>query len=278
MPELPEVETVVRTLRPLLIGKRLLSLERGHPRVVDNIGIRALNRRIVDRRVRAIERRGKLLLFLLNEDLIVIHLRMTGRLVPVAGGGATSPHTAARIRLREGGSLDFQDVRKFGRIYYFKDRASFESRFAGLGPEPLAPDFSAARMHALLQKRHSRLKPLLLNQNFLAGLGNIYVDEILWKARLHPRRIASTIDERENARLFRALQEILTRAIAACGTTFRDFSFLGERKGEYFRHLKVYGRQGSRCPRCSNLILKYRCSGRGTHICPHCQRPPEISG
>lgn len=277
MPELPEVETVVRTLRPLLVGKRLGSLERGHPGVVDNIGIRNLNRRIANRRVRAIERRGKLLLFLLDGDIIVIHLRMTGRLIPLDGDAATLPHTAARIHLKDGGALIFQDVRKFGRIYYFKDRADFDSRFPRLGPEPLAPDFSAARLHDSLQKRHSRLKPLLLNQDFLAGLGNIYVDEILWRARLHPWRIASTIDRRENGRLFRALQAILIKAIAACGTTFRDFTFLGEKKGEYFRHLKVYGRQGDPCPRCSHIILKYRCSGRGTHICPHCQQWPELS-
>lgn len=271
MPELPEVETVVRTIRPDLLGKQIVGVRSiGSVKVFDPLGARRLNSIVANQEVVAVNRRGKYILIeLASGGAITIHLRMTGRLLFGPIESSECHHLAAVIQCSDGCDLYFKDVRKFGRIAWVEDRGILDRR---LGIEPLSQNFTVLALGVLLQHHSRRLKPLLLDQKVLAGLGNIYVDEVLWRAQLHPERVSNTVDRSECQALHTAIRSILKRAIHFQGTSFSDFYFGEGKRGRFYDQLAVFGQAGKMCRRCKTNIIKMRVAQRGTHICPNCQQ------
>jgi formamidopyrimidine-DNA glycosylase len=275
MPELPEVETTARTLRPDLTGRTIVAV-RGidYPPLVEPLAPGSFAQRLVGQRIEAVGRRAKLvLLHLGNGEVLSIHLRMSGRLCVRPTEELPAPHTHAVLDLDNGRALHLRDPRKFGRMRLFTAE-EFVAMGLRLGPEPIMEGFTvavlAARLHA---RRRARLKAVLLDQRFLAGLGNIYADESLFRARLHPLRPAGSLSPEETARLHHAIQSVLSEAIAAEGTTLGDMGYLfGEgRSGSFAERLCVYGRQGEPCPACGAPIVRQVIAGRSSHFCPRCQ-------
>jgi formamidopyrimidine-DNA glycosylase len=271
MPELPEVETIVRTNRARLRGRRIIAFESRWPKnVVPDL--RTVQQAVRDRTVVQIRRRGKFIIFCLSDGArLLIHLRMSGRLEWAAPGQPEPPHVRAAWDLDNGQRLLLCDARKFGRIIYTREPRLVT---ATLGPEPLDPRLTPSRLAALLRSRRRQLKPLLLDQSVIAGLGNIYTDEALFRARLHPLTRADQLDDRQIRRLHRAIRAVLCEAIRRHGTTI-DWIYPG---GWMQKHLRVYGRAGQPCRRCGTPIIALRVGQRGTHICPRCQdgRPDAV--
>lgn len=274
MPELPEVETVARGLREPLVGRTITAAWVDWPRSVACPPVGDLAPSIAGRRIVAVGRRGKYVVIGLDLGCLLIHLKMSGRLHVVPAAEPLDKHVHVLFDLDDGRQLRFRDVRKFGRVYLVDDP---EQITAGLGPEPLDDAFTLAEFRRLLARRRGRLKSLLLNQQFLAGLGNIYADEALFVARLHPLRPADSLTPAEQARLYEGIRAVLGRAVASRGTTLSDGGYtdaLG-RAGGYQDRIAVYGRTGEPCLRCQAPIERIVLGGRSTHFCPHCQARPE---
>jgi len=273
VPELPEVETVVRDLRPLLVGRRFTGVWAG-PLALRKPWTRGWERRLTGRRVEAIRRRGKWIVAEMERgDRLVVHLGMTGQLTVAPAEAPTKPHTHLVFDLDEGaGQLRFRDVRRFGSATLFQADEDVEAFFraAGLGPEPFGLD--AAYWRQRLAATARCLKAVLLDQRVVAGVGNIYADEALYAARLHPARIASGMGAREADRLRRAVETVLNRAIERRGSSIRDYVGGAGQKGEMQTEFRAYGRTGEPCPRCGALIERVRLAGRSTHFCPVCQK------
>jgi len=288
MPELPEVETIARGLRASLVGRTVVGVEVRWARSLIPPDPTTFARRLVHRGqvVTDVTRRGKWVVITLSGgDTLLVHLRMTGQLVLEPGGGYGKPpysggecpddrHVRALLFLDDGRRLRFSDQRKFGRIVL---TAKPQQVLGDLGPEPLGDDFTPARLREMLAQRRGRIKPLLLNQRFLVGLGNIYTDEALWQAGIHPLRRADTLSPAEVRRLHRAIRSVLRAAIASGGTTLPDAAYQQPdgRSGEFASRLAVYGRVGQPCPRCGTTIERIKISQRGTHLCPRCQPWPK---
>ncbi len=270
MPELPEVETVVRHIRPNVVGRRIESAEIHWKRTVEPLTPARFRSAVKGATVERVWRRGKYIVFDLGgHGSLVGHLRMTGRMQVGASPGA---HVVVSLALDDGRGFHFIDVRKFGRLVWARRS---EDALPALGPEPLGDAFTADWFSRALRKRHRRLKPLLLDQSFLAGLGNIYVDEALFAARLHPLRPASTLRRPAADRLHEAIRTILAAAVEHEGSTFDRFYRTPEGKpGSYQHKFQVYGRTKKPCRRCAAPVRKLVVGGRGTHICPRCQRAP----
>lgn len=272
MPELPEVETVRRTLATALRGRRILALGAlNWPRTLETPTPEQLRERLVDRAIGDVDRRAKYLLIRLdNDETLVVHLRMTGRLLVVPASTPLDTHTRLVITLDNATELRFVDARKFGRVGLL-GRDQLAQLDARLGPEPLAEEFSIAQLAGLLSGRRARIKPLLLDQQVLAGLGNIYVDEALWRARIHPLRSADTLTGEEIALLHRSIVDVLSEAVERRGTTLLDYRDAWGEKGENQNFLNAYDRTGQPCVRCGSPIEKMIVGQRGTHFCPTCQ-------
>ena len=274
MPELPEVETVVRGLRAgKLPGRRICDARVFWPRSVQDLPPVAFCRRLRGLRVTALARRGKYVVMHLSDGAaLLVHLRMTGRLSLVDSYAPRDPHEHVVLNLDDGRDLRFRDPRKFGRWLL---TGTPQLQFDRLGPEPLDPAFTFERFAGLLQARAGMLKPLLLNQAFIAGLGNIYADEALWLARLHPQRSAASLTVAEQRRLYRAIRAVLRSGIAAAGTSLgtggANFYGVSGRSGRNQERLKVFRRSGAPCPRCRTSIVRLTITQRSTHICPRCQ-------
>jgi formamidopyrimidine-DNA glycosylase len=270
MPELPEVETVVRGLREPLIGRTILGATAHWPPTIAAPSTDEFAAMIAGRRVVSVGRRGKYVVIELDRGYLLIHLKMSGRLQVVPGDEPLDKHTHTFFELDDGHQLRFRDVRKFGRVYLVDDP---EQVTAVLGPEPLDGNFTLEDFRRLLVRRSGRLKSLLLNQSFLAGLGNIYADEALFAARLHPLRTADSLTAEEQARLYRAIRTVLARAVASHGTTLTDGGYTDARgqPGGYQRKIAVYGRAGEPCPVCLAPIEREVIGGRSSHFCPDCQ-------
>lgn len=264
MPELPEVETVVRGLQGAVAGRVITGVTARWPRAV-RPSAAAVARGLPGRRVTALTRRGKYLVFHLDRGALLIHLKMSGNLQVVPAGERCGRHVRTVFALDNGCELRFEDPRKFGRVYLADDPAEVVGR---LGPEPLPADFSADDFRALFRGRRGRLKPLLLNQEFIAGIGNIYADESCFGARLDPRRRVETLGDAELGRLYRSIRRALRRGIMLGGASL-DHVFRGGRFQDEFR---VYGRTGQPCPACGASICRVVLGGRSTHFCPRCQR------
>ncbi len=275
MPELPEVETVRRSLEAGLLGRRIASVTKvGWPRTIAAPAADVFQERVHDRLVTKLERRGKYIIIRLDAgEALVVHLRMTGRLTLSAATDEADAHTHVVFQLVDGGQLFFNDTRKFGRIWLLDDR-ELEALFARLGPEPLEEAFTRATFHTLLRHRKGRLKPLLLDQSLVAGLGNIYVDEALWTARLHPLRTVASLDDDDIDRLYEAIRSVLMEAVERRGTSFSDYRDAWGESGSNQHFLHVYGRAGEPCTHCGTPIERTVVAQRGTHLCPYCQTYP----
>jgi formamidopyrimidine-DNA glycosylase len=260
MPELPEVETIVRGLAPRLAGRRILAAEFRCERIV-----RGDPERIVGKTIRGVRRHGKFILVDFSDSTasLGIHLGMTGKLLFDAELG---PHSHAIITL-EGGTLVYDDIRQFGRIE-LSDR--FASRMQKLGPDPLAIDAEA--FISRLRARRAMVKPLLLNQGFLRGMGNIYTDEALYRAGIHPRALATRLSRARAAGLHTAIREVLLESIESGGSSVSDYVDTEGRRGSFQLSHRVYGKEGEPCPACSSAIRRILVGQRGTHFCPKCQK------
>lgn len=274
MPELPEVETVVRDLRAAgLIGRRIIGADVFWPRTIAEPPVPLFRKGLTGRGIVGVDRRAKYIIIALDDDRrLLIHLRMTGRLHFEAAGTVRARHEHVILHLDDGRTLRFTDTRKFGRWHLVSLPAA---QLECLGPEPLAPGFTVRVLGDAVRGRARLLKPLLLDQTVVAGLGNIYVDEALWDARLHPCRDAATLTASEVTALHAAIRRVLRRGIRSHGTTLgsgeTNFYSVSGRRGRNKDGLKVFRRQGCPCSRCGAVLQRITVGQRSTHLCPACQ-------
>ena len=272
MPELPEVETVVRTLRPRLVGKTVANVDLLRPDIVRSVE-KDLATRLRSRTVTDITRRGKKILIHLDDGAVCVHLGMTGRLTIDPHDAPPPPHTHMIWRLQDAtgkpltDQLRFRDPRRFGGVWWLTTCADAEQN---LGPEPLL--IRPAQLAQKLARTRRPIKPALLDQRLLAGLGNIYVDEALHEAKIHPLSLTCDLRPEQVAALTRAIKLILRRAIRHRGSTLRDYVDADGQKGGFQSLHRVYDRAGHPCPRCKTPIERIVLGGRSTHFCPRCQR------
>lgn len=281
MPELPEVETIARSLGPALIGRLILNADVRWSRTIADPSAPRFKRQIRGQIIQKVERRAKFLHLQLSGSHLLIHLRMSGdlhmrernaragkhdRLILLLSEALSDESSTVPVDPRsEAACLVFSDPRKFGRVW-LTDRV--ETVTSRLGPEPLGSAFTPSMLHQRLHRHHRRLKPLLLDQTFLAGLGNIYADEALHVAKLHPVKLSHTVTRPQAHRLHAAIRSVLHEGIRRNGASI-DWVYRG---GQFQNHFRVYGRQGEACPVCGTLISRIVVAQRGTHLCPHCQR------
>lgn len=276
MPELPEVETIRQDLIEQVKGKTIYGVRALMPDTIKNISGDAFAKKVRKSRIIEIGRRAKVLLFHLSSgDTILIHLKMTGQLIYTSSKKPLEKWTRVVFDLGEGRELRFQDMRRFGYIKLARtEDISNQPDFWEFGPEPLTADFTLDVFKKLLMSRsRGKIKPLLMNQNFIAGIGNLYADEILHYARVRPTRIAATLTEEEIAKIYKGIRTILPAAIRHRGSSVNMYVDLEGRQGGYVPHLQVYRRHGQLCYRDDGgIIERIRLGGRSAHFCPVCQR------
>ena len=283
MPELPEVETVARDLRGLVVGARITGVRVGWLKTLRSQDPAAFGAAVVGRTITGTSRRAKLVVLDLDDgSAITIHLKMTGQLFVVRSGALEDPYLRLVLTFADGRELWFRDIRKFGRVCVAR-RAGTDGDlvgelggakgFKGFGPEPLDAAFTVRRFRAGIRGRRGRLKPLLLDQGFLAGVGNIYADEALWAARLHPLRSAATLRPADEGRLYREIRRILAEAVDRRGSSVDDYT-APEGDGSMQERLLVYQRAGEPCARCGRPVRRIVIGARSTHFCSWCQRLP----
>jgi formamidopyrimidine-DNA glycosylase len=274
MPELPEVETIARSLRegiaerPSILLHQIIKVKLLWPRTLAEPQPSRVARLLTGRTIAGISRRGKFLVFDLGGVSLLMHLRMSGDLSVRSGSAPLEKHDRLVLWLEWKGNthqLAFNDTRKFGRVWVTRHP---EDVLGGLGPEPLDDALTPKQFHEFLVKRKRLLKPLLLDQSFLAGLGNIYTDEVLHLAKLHPLRRSDDVTENESKRLLSAIRSTLREGIRRNGASI-DWVYRG---GDFQNHFRVYGRAGEACPVCGTPITRLVVGQRGTHICEHCQK------
>jgi len=283
MPELPEVETIVRNLRPELVGRRIEKADLLWPRTLASPTPAKFKKQIAGQEIVSVTRRAKYINLQLSDFNLFVHLRMSGDLYIKEGKAASEKHDRLILYLTpgpfakhprgapersgegNGSKLVFNDTRKFGRVWLVRDP---DEVVGGLGPEPLGEEFTAQMLYDGLQSRHRQLKPLLLDQSFLAGMGNIYTDEALHIARLHPLAPSDSVDPEQAGALWGAVREVLQEGIRRNGASI-DWVYRG---GEFQNYFRVYDRAGQPCLVCGTAIERLVVGQRGTHICPNCQR------
>jgi formamidopyrimidine-DNA glycosylase len=286
MPELPEVETIVRDLAAKLKGSKIKSFKLLYKKAI-KVSPSVWRRRVVGQKISKVWRRGKQLIFDLGSgEHIVIHLKMTGQLIwkhkrqvvagghPIVGVGQELPNkfTRAIFYFSDGSELFFNDVRKFGWLKLVS-ADGLDKEFGRLGLEPLSSQLTGRKLQALFKaKSRSKIKAALMDQTKVAGIGNIYADEALWQARIRPARRVAKIKSSEWQTLATAIKKVLRLSIRHRGTSFSDYRDAQGQPGNFLNKLKVYGRGGKPCPRCGRPITKTRLGGRGTHYCEHCQK------
>jgi formamidopyrimidine-DNA glycosylase len=274
MPELPEVQTIISDLKAAGIEGAVITGARVYwSRTIAEPSMGAFCRRIKGQKISAIRRRGKFIVFdFISGDHLLMHLRMSGRLHWLAKKLPRKKHEHVILSFRGGKQLRFHDTRKFGRIYLTSDADTILDR---LGPEPLAAGFTRQIFAGRLSPRQRLLKPLLLDQTFIAGLGNIYVDEALWESKIHPCRIAASLNQNEIQALHRAIRRVLKRGLNNLGTSLgtgkANFYSIARHQGRNRDELRVFRRTDRPCPRCRAKIQKIIVGQRSTHICPKCQ-------
>lgn len=274
MPELPEVETVRRTLNGLVTGKTIERVSVMLRRIIQRPDDPALFAALLEgQTIRTIERRGKFLRFLMDDRTMVSHLRMEGRYGLYREEDPLEPHTHVIFHFTDGTALRYKDVRQFGTMHLFDSgRDLEEAPLRKLGLEPLDDAFTFEAFRDVIAGRSTKIKPLLLNQEYIVGIGNIYVDESLFLAGIHPEREAGSLSRQELRRLHEAIVRTLAEAVEAGGSSIKSY-VNGQGEIGLFQHqLKVYGRKDEACPSCGQAIVKTVVAGRGTHFCPGCQK------
>jgi formamidopyrimidine-DNA glycosylase len=279
VPELPEVETIARGLQRAVAGQRILNVTLGKTDFIDNPD--TLQSELAGRSIVCVERYGKFMLLRLGTKLnesdangqsaLLVHLGMTGLLMPARAAEPQAKHTHVIMQLSDGRELRYIDPRRFGRMAYLSGEILTEEllRF-GLDPLEMILEEFSGRVH----ERNARIKALLLDQSVLRGVGNIYADESLWKARIHPAKTGCLLKLEELKALYAALQKILHRAILLRGSSISDFMDVEGVPGEYQQHHRAYGREGKPCFRCKTKIRRIIVAGRSSYFCPNCQKPP----
>ena len=271
MPELPEVETVRKGLVSLVKNKTIAKVDVYWPRIIEFPEIDIFQQQLIGETIETVDRRGKYLIFEFTHYEMVSHLRMEGKYEFFDQPTALDKHSHVRFIFTDGSELIYHDVRKFGRMALLKKGTAKEYKgLTQLGPEPTDVDFDLADFKVKLKKA------LLLNQKIVAGLGNIYVDEVLWLAKIHPEQPANTLSSQSARQLREAIIEVIGKAKEAGGTTIRTYlNALGE-AGHFQQELHVYGQTGEPCSRCGTPIIKIKVAQRGTHLCPHCQKLKKV--
>src|SRR3989441_1158211 len=284
MPELPEVETVARGLRQAILGRRILSVTLGKTDFIDDPA--ALEQHLPGRQIEAVRRYGKFMLLRLsavngqtpvtaNGDAaaasLLVHLGMTGQIAPAPAGQPLEKHTDVFLLLDDGRELRYTDARRFGRLAYLT-KTLLAEELEGFGADPL--EVSKDEFRNRVCGRRARIKALLLDQSVLRGVGNIYADESLWRARIHPARLGANLNKKQTETLRRVLQEILKKAIVLRGSSISDFLDAEGEPGEYQRHHRAYGREGKSCYRCKTRIRRAVMAARNTYFLSRCQAPP----
>lgn len=287
MPELPEVETVRMQLRHKVVGKEITGVEVFHDKSVSHD--EQIEARLSGKVIADIDRIGKLMIFSFVDEsdlFLLAHLKMTGQFFFVDASGAISggghsmsttdmdlpmKHTRVGFHFTDHSALYFNDMRLFGYTKLASKEETDHAR-SKFGPEPIQDDFDADWFYKKLKARKTPVKAALLDQSFVAGLGNIYVDEALWRAHVRPTRRADKVTKKEAVALAAASGDVMKESILVGGTTFQHFKDTGGENGNFTDYLKVFGQQGTACPRCGATIVKIRCAGRGTHYCPGCQK------
>jgi len=287
MPELPEVETVARGLRRTILGRRILSVTLGKTDFIDDPA--ALQQHLPGRRIEGVDRYGNFMLLRLspaanserapaNGDAepasLLVHLGMTGQLAPCAAGQPCAKHTHVCLRLDDGRDLRYTDPRRFGRIAYLAE-APLAQELTDFGADPL--EVNAQEFAERIRSRRARIKALLLDQTVLRGVGNIYADESLWRAKIHPSRLGAQLSAKQTESLRRLLKVTLQKAILMRGSSISDFLDATGEPGEYQRHHRVYGREGKSCYRCGATVRRAIVAGRSSYFCPKCQPAPRGS-
>jgi formamidopyrimidine-DNA glycosylase len=281
MPELPEVESVRRQLEPTLVGRRFERVTIDDGRLVRPYDPAAVAAELEGERVAGVARRGKYLVVRFESGrVLLIHLRMTGSLLHLSGGSLPDdPHRRAVVGLDDGSAVAYRDVRRFGTWLLLEPGEVGPYLSAKVGDEPLDALFTAARLGERLAGRRTSLKAALLDQRTLAGMGNIYVDEALWRARLNPLRAAAGLDRSELRRLHRGIRAALEHGLARQGSTLRDYRLPDGSGGSMQEEFRIYGRGGEPCDRCGTPIARTQVAGRTTWFCPTCQpeEPPQAA-
>ncbi|OMP67474.1 DNA-formamidopyrimidine glycosylase [Domibacillus epiphyticus] len=277
MPELPEVETVRRTLIDLAVGKTVAKADVRWPKIVKRPEETVqFQDALAGETIQDISRRGKFLIFHLDHYALVTHLRMEGKFSVKEQSEPEAPHTHVVFTFTDGTELRYRDVRKFGTMHLFeKGTENRHAPLIGLGPEPFDVQFTADYLYDRLKRTSRQVKTALLDQIIVTGLGNIYVDEVLFRSRVHPHRRSTSISKEEAGRIHYFTKSVLAEAIDRGGSTIRSYVNSQGKKGTFQEVLNVYGRAGEACVECGEEIVKTKTGGRGTHICLHCQPLPE---
>ncbi|MCM3122682.1 MULTISPECIES: DNA-formamidopyrimidine glycosylase [unclassified Mesobacillus] len=274
MPELPEVETVRGTLEVLAVGKKISQVSVFWPTMIKKPSeVEQFNDALRGQTISEIGRRGKFLIFYTDDYALVSHLRMEGKYGLFSADEPVEKHTHVIFHFTDGKELRYKDVRKFGTMHLYAKGTEFDSQpLADLGPEPFSGDFSVEWLSEKLKRTNRKIKSALLDQKILVGLGNIYVDEALFRAKIHPERIANSLSREEEAVLYREIVSTLSEAVEKGGSTIRSYVNSQGQIGMFQLQLLVYGRKNEPCKVCGTPLEKTVVGGRGTHFCPTCQK------
>ena len=272
MPELPEVETVRRGLEKLILGKKISNINIRYPKMIKT-DLPEFQKEMPGQVIQSIGRRGKYLLFYLSDKVLISHLRMEGKYFYYPDQVPERKHAHVLIHFEDGGTLVYEDVRKFGTMELLAPEL-LEAYFVSkkLGPEPTEQDFDLGRFKLALKKSKKPIKSHLLDQTLVAGLGNIYVDEVLWRAKVHPARISQSLSSQEARKVHDETIKVLGQAVEKGGSTIRTYTNAFGEDGTMQEFHQVYDKTGQACSRCGAIIEKIQLGGRGTHFCPKCQR------
>jgi formamidopyrimidine-DNA glycosylase len=275
MPELPEVQTIVNDLKAYnVVGEQIAAVRVFWPRSVESLPQHYINKTLVGLKIKLVSRRGKYIVFELDNNMqILIHLRMSGRIAFCDKNAYRDKHEHVCLTLDNGKEIRLHDTRKFARVYIGENCGD---RIGKLGYEPLTRSFNARVFSSIVHDRARAIKPLLLDQSLIAGLGNIYADEALWRAKVHPKTISSELSPNKIKTLCEAIKSVLRKGIKNCGTSLghgdNNFFSLGKQRGRNRDKLTVYHRTGEACLRCGTKIVRITVAQRGTHLCPRCQK------
>ena len=272
MPELPEVETVRRGLEKLILGKQIASLDIRYPKMIKT-DLDQFQKEVPGQEIQLMGRRGKYLIFYLTDKVLISHLRMEGKYFYYPGHVPERKHAHVLIYFEDGGTLVYEDVRKFGTMELLAPEL-LEAYFISkkLGPEPTEQDFDLGKFKLALKRSKKPIKSHLLDQTLVAGLGNIYVDEVLWRAKVHPSRTSKSLSAQEARKVHDQTIEVLGQAVEKGGSTIRTYTNAFGEDGTMQDFHQVYDKAGQACSRCGSIIEKIQLGGRGTHFCPKCQR------